>query len=440
MTGTPADMGHEMHSLATTDSRGLDVLFVCEHALWPADRGFCVHGFQMARALHERGLNVGIATIAPTPTDAVPALKALSIPWPMDAAAHLPQLTDAWSGPYAWLRNRLAHHQGSDLARFAGVIGLVNQWRPRVVIGLGQHAPMMLAALRGEQTRRIWYAADEPVYFQLSCMRREPLRQWRHRLVNVRLYAAIETAFGRFIDGVIGVNPTDTCLLRCMTGVRDVVTVRNGVDLDHFTPNSSMIPSNSIVFWGSMDFEPNVDAVNWFAHNVWPRLRQARPSATWRIVGRDPHLDVRTLDGVDGIEVTGAVSDIRQHARHAQVAVLPLRCGGGIKNKLLEAAAMGMPIVASRRAVKGLVPQSRSKGAEPGVAPLTVAGAVDDWVATIVRIWTNPALASRMGRAARQWVETDHRWSRAADELATWLDLSPRPVGQVPAEPLRRTA
>ena len=439
MFGTPAGLGQEMRDFTTPDTPGLDVLFVCEHALWPADRGFCVHGFQMARALHERGLNVGIATIAPTPSDAPPALEAMSIPWPTDATDHLPQLIEAWSGPYAPLRKRLADHQGSDLARFAGVIGLVNQWRPRVVIGLGQHAPMMLAALDRGQTRRIWYAADEPVYFQLSCMRRESLGHWGHRLGQMRLYTAIETAFGRFIDGVIGVNPTDTYLLRWMTGVRDAVTIRNGVDLDHFTPNDAAIRSNSIVFWGSMDFEPNVDAVKWFARYVWTRLRQMRPSATWCIVGRDPHPDVQALDGIDGIEVTGAVPNIREYARQAQTAVLPLRCGGGIKNKLLEAAAMGMPIVASRRAVKGLVPESCPKGIESGVAPLAVAGSIDDWVATIVRIWTNPALASQLGRAARKWVETDHRWSRAADELTTWLDLSPRPIRQVP-EPLRRTA
>lgn len=400
----------------------VQVLFVSEHALWPMDQGSCVHGYHMAAALRDLGVKVGIASHHPLPGNAPPEMRRMSIAWPETGDEDVDRLMAGWKGFGAVARRRLARYQGRDLSQFAGVIPLVDCLKPSVVIALGQHGPLMLQALRGVgRCKLVWYAADEPVYFQLSCMRREPVTQWPSRWTKVALYAALEALFVRGLDGAVGVSPLDSRLLRWVGGVRRVVTIRNGVDLDRYRPESSSKPSTeprSLVFWGRMDFEPNVDAVLWFARRVWPRLRWYRPDATWQIVGKNPDPRVQRLSALPGVSVLGEVPDIRPYAQTAAVTVLPMRCGGGIKNKLLEAAAMGRPIAASPRALRGLV-WDRDR------PPVLQCRTPDQWVHTIRRLWADQSLAKSVGRHARLWVQKNHTWSVAAQTLTRWIASMP---------------
>ena len=386
------------------------------------DQGSCVHGYHMALALRDLGVQVGIACHRPPPETAPGPMRRMSIAWPASSDEDLSRLMGGWRGVGSVARRRLARYQGRDLRRFAGVISLVDRLKPSVVIGLGQHGPLMLKALSGSgHPKCVWYAADEPVYFQLSCMRREPVTMWPSRWSKIVLYAALEALFVRGLDGAVGVSPLDSRLLRWIGGVRRVTTIRNGVDLDRYrpaTPATSNIRPRSLVFWGRMDFEPNVDAVAWFAKSVWPKLRWYRPDATWQIVGKHPDPRVQQLASLPGVQVLGEVADIRPYAQAASVTILPMRCGGGIKNKLLEAAAMGRPIVASPRAVRGLVLDRDRPPALQCTSP-------DQWVHAIRRLWSDTSLALSLGRNARTWVQRDHTWSVAARTLRDWLASMP---------------
>jgi polysaccharide biosynthesis protein PslH len=394
----------------------LDLLFVCQHALWPADQGCKIHGAQMALAAAGLEARVGIACMEPATQSPPHELRRLVVPWPRANDAQIGTFREGWSGLGRRLRERIADHQGLSVADMAGVAGLVEQYRPAAVVGVGLHAPLFLRGLASlSNVKTIWYAADELIYFNLSCMRRESLRERVRRLRTLALHAAIENAFGRGLDGAIGVSPLDTRLLRRLAGVKSAVTIRNGVDLDAFSPRGGDEPSNphSLVFWGRLDFEPNIDAVCWFAHAVWPRLRERFAGATWSIVGKMPHPRVLALDSIPGIRVIGEVPDVRPFARAAAVTVLPMRCGGGIKNKLLEAAAMARPIVASPKAVDGLDLQDSQ--------PFRVCADVDQWVQAISDLWWRPDAATALGRDARAWVETYHGWRGAAQTLLDWV-------------------
>lgn len=422
----------QQDSTNTHHDEPLDVLFIGEHPLWPLDQGFCVHGYNMAKALSDLGLRVGIATHRPAPGNAPQRMTDMSIAWPRATDAHLNQFLHGWRGiGTAALRRRLARYQGRDLRRFAGIMPLVDRYRPTTVIGLGQHAPLMLRALRDRRdTKLVWYAADEPVFFQLSCMRREPIGALPDRLSKVVLYAALESLFVRGLDGAIGVNPRDSRLLHWLGGVRRVVTIPNGVDMEYFSPNgpsNATVKPRSLVFWGRMDFEPNIDAVTWFAHHVWPTLRRRHNDATWQIVGKNPHPSVQALSQIPGIQVLGEVDDIRPYAKAATATILPVRCGGGIKNKLLEAAAMGRPIVASPKALHGLA-------YSPDDKPALQSQTTTQWVETIERLWSDPALAVQIGDKALRWVHTHHTWRGAAVRLMTWLNTLPSgvPVQDLP--------
>jgi polysaccharide biosynthesis protein PslH len=132
----------------------------------------------------------------------------------------------------------------------------------------------------------------------------------------------------------------------------------NGVDLAYFAPAGFASPfplaGPHIVFTGTMDYWPNVDAVTWFAGSVLPKLRAGRPGLRFCIVGANPAPQVQRLAERPDITVTGRVADVRPYLAHAQLIVAPLRIARGIQNKVLEAMAMARPVVATPQAFAGL--------------------------------------------------------------------------------------
>jgi sugar transferase (PEP-CTERM/EpsH1 system associated) len=135
--------------------------------------------------------------------------------------------------------------------------------------------------------------------------------------------------------------------------------VRNGVDSMYFDPrieDSSPYSDGAqiVVFTGAMDYFANEDAVVWFARNVWPQIMENEGNVRFHIVGHKPTAAVRALDQCPGITVEGGVPDIRPYLKHASVAVAPLRLARGVQNKVLEALAMNLPVVAAPQALQGL--------------------------------------------------------------------------------------
>ncbi len=417
------------------DNASLDVLFVSELGMWPMDRGFRVHGCQLARALDAAGAAVGIASLRPTDAEVPAWLDKLLLPWPTAPATDVDAFLEGWDGRLARLRRRLAGHQAIDPYELAGIVGLVREHRPKVVVALGQHGAMMLRGLRAAapDVTTVWYAADEPVLFHLSCLRRDPRPLWGSRLKLAALFAATENLFARGCDGAIGVSPLDTHALRWLGGARSTATIRNGVDLDYFAPDrSNTHRPPSVAFWGRMDFEPNVDAVTWFATHVWPSLAKRAPGAKLRIIGKNPTPAVKALRQFRGIEVTGEVDDIRPLARSATVTVLPMRCGMGIKNKLLEAAAMGRPIVASPRAVRGL-------DWPKALPPFAVCDGAEAWIEQVWHLWHDPVGRAQLCSDARAWAERHHDWAGAADQAVTYFNTLLGDGRKISLEPRHHT-
>jgi sugar transferase (PEP-CTERM/EpsH1 system associated) len=177
----------------------------------------------------------------------------------------------------------------------------------------------------------------------------------------------------------------------------------NGVDLAFFAPRDIASPFSggpNIVFTGTMDYWPNMDAVAWFVAGIWPRLRATWPDSVFTIVGANPAPAVLRLADTHGVRVTGRVADVRPYLAHADLVVAPLRIARGIQNKVLEAMAMGRPVLATPEAFAGL-------RAEPGRDLLVGAGA--DHFATLA----NEVLAGRhpgLGAAARAAVSGSYAW------------------------------
>jgi len=133
--------------------------------------------------------------------------------------------------------------------------------------------------------------------------------------------------------------------------------VENAVDFAYFDPEASpSLPELSgrryAMFLGAMSYFPNADAVSWFAETILARVRQRQPAFEFLVVGRDPTARVKRLASRAGVTVTGAVPDVRPYLLSAQAVVAPLRIARGIQNKVLEALAMGKPVLASEAVCK----------------------------------------------------------------------------------------
>ena len=130
--------------------------------------------------------------------------------------------------------------------------------------------------------------------------------------------------------------------------------IQNGVDLDYFSSVQHKGSHKSIIFTGAMDYFPNIDAVIYFASEVFPLVRSAVPDARFLIVGSNPARKVRMLASLPGVTVTGTVNDVRPYLAAADVAVVPVKISQGIQNKILEALASGLPVVATKAALDGM--------------------------------------------------------------------------------------
>jgi len=137
-----------------------------------------------------------------------------------------------------------------------------------------------------------------------------------------------------------------------------VTHINNGVDTDYFSPEQTFatpypINEDVIVFTGAMDYWANVDAVKWFAEDVFPHITKNHPAVKFYIVGSRPTKEVEALAN-NAVVVTGAVDDVRPYLAHAKLAVAPLRIARGIQNKVLEAMAMGKYVIATSSAMEGI--------------------------------------------------------------------------------------
>jgi sugar transferase (PEP-CTERM/EpsH1 system associated) len=230
-----------------------------------------------------------------------------------------------------------------------------------------------------------------------------------HRREAKRLFA-FERAVAARADTSLFVSEAEAALFRARADLpaADIRALANGVDLDFFRPGAvppAEAPSPLIVFTGQMDYAPNVDAVTWFAAEVLPKL-----DATFAIVGRNPADAVRRL-ACERVIVTGAVPDVRTWLEAADVVVAPLHIARGIQNKVLEAMAMGRPVVATPAAFEGIE-------AEPGRDLLVVDGA-EGQAEAIKALLADPKRARSVGSAARQLVEQAYRWDVRLAPLAS---------------------
>ncbi len=209
-----------------------------------------------------------------------------------------------------------------------------------------------------------------------------PPMSWVHAR-EARTLLAYERRISRSFTRTLFVSAAEASLFvtRAPEAGERVGYYSNGVDTAYFDPAVELAdpypPGGPVaVFTGAMDYRPNIEAVTWFADEIFPHVRAQRPDARFCIVGSKPTRAVNQLAERPGIIVTGRVPDVRAYLKSAAVTVAPLRIARGIQNKVLEALAMARPVVCTSSAAEGIDPQGRVlagvQDEAPGFAAATV--------------------------------------------------------------------
>ncbi|CAB1276751.1 glycosyltransferase family 4 protein [Candidatus Nitrosacidococcus tergens] len=209
-------------------------------------------------------------------------------------------------------------------------------------------------------------------------------------------------------DSSIVVSELDARYLRWSCPQVPISTLHNGVDENYFFPDFKKTDPATIIFEGSMEFPPNVDAACFLVQDILPHIEIEIPDIRVLLVGRDPTPAVLAL-AKSNVTVTGFVEDIRPYLTQATVFVCPMRTGAGIKNKLLQAWSMGKPIIASPSAIGGLFVQEGEN--------ILIRSGAKEIANAIVKVIKDKVLHQKLAEEGRKTICMHYTWEQKSKEL-----------------------
>ena len=255
---------------------------------------------------------------------------------------------------------------------------------------VGGHNLSVRALARLEHKRTKYYEAE-----LLTRLRRVVVTSDRDRraMIELRDGRAPDLQNPRHVDGAT------------------ITVLPNGVDLEYFTPTDLKRRRFNLVFSGKMSYHANVATAIYLYQQIMPLIWQRCPQATLTIVGSNPPKVIQRLAADPRVEVTGHVEDIRPYIARAEVMVSPMVYSVGIQNKVLEAMALGTPVVVASGATAALT-------LRPGHA-LLVAGSPGDFAEAALRIMEDAELRTELSQKGREYVEQQHNWRMITNRLVS---------------------
>ena len=235
---------------------------------------------------------------------------------------------------------------------------------------------------------------------------RSAARQGR---LSARAQLPIVRRFERFMyspfDRTVVISDADRATLQSLQPALEIEVIPNGIELARFQPRDVKRDPCTLLFVGNFDYAPNQDAVRVLVQQILPQVRLRAPAAKLQLVGVNPPDWMRALAN-DHIEVTGPVPDVTPYLARATIFVCPLQYGAGLKNKVLEALAMGIPVVASPLSVDGI---NVRDGESAIVAP------IERFADETARLLRDQSLRERLSLKGRELIEAEYTWERTAD-------------------------
>ncbi len=403
------------------------ILFFSPRIFWPADSGARIRDYYLLRALASRASLTFLGICLPEELNSLPQPRNGFNVSP-EAIRLVPQ-----SGRYsAWNLVRgfvgptplsiLNYHDqkvADELQRLLGERSF------DVVQIEGIHLAGYLPIIRSAPSRPLvicdWHDVESDRMARYS----EHAPNWLQDIYARRTSGLLRSAERKLLtdcDAHVTVSDRDLQLLRGMVPQIRAQVIENGVDVGLYTPlrDAEEEACRCVLFVGSMDFHPNIDAATYFAREVWPKIHTQTPDLQFVIVGSRPVAAVRELTKIPGVVVTGTVEDVRPYYRKARAAVAPLRIAGGTRLKILEAMAAGIPVVATQIGAEGLEIKPDHD--------FLVGDTPDQMAAAVSRLHASPALRRQLSTRGRDLVMTRYDWAALGESLyRLHRDLLARP-------------
>ncbi len=280
-----------------------------------------------------------------------------------------------------------------------------------------EFSQMGVFGFRRSPSRRPLFVLDEHnIEYSLierTAQAAETLDRKLYATLNWKKLRTEEHAAWRAFDGVALTSKNDErMLLNDIPSIRTAV-VPNAVDLEQFRPNETPLEPKTLLFFGAMNYHPNIDGVGHFIDETFPLIRAKCPGVRLQVIGQAPPDSIRAKAAAD-VEILGFVDDPRTYLDRATVVVVPLRIGGGTRFKIVEAMAKGKAIVSTTLGAEGLDVE-HEKNALLADDPQTFAREVE-------RLLADPKLVESLGRAARLRAEQSYGWEAAVDRLERFYD------------------
>jgi sugar transferase (PEP-CTERM/EpsH1 system associated) len=413
------------HARPANESRpGLDVLYLCHRVPYPPDKGDKIRAFHQIRALARRH-RVHLLTLADGPVPDLTPLQALCQRVEVFSVHRAAAFVRSAFGLFSPRPLTLSFFHSAEL--HARVRELAAQESFDAVVVYSSSMAPYAEPFAGTPSLLDLVDVDSAKWAQYSRFARRPLRPVY--ALEARRLQEYEAVLARRFDRVVLATGNELSLLTSFAPQARAVAIPNGVDLDYFQPMDLPKSKNpSLVFTGQMDYFANVDGVVAFAREVFPRLRARITNLELLIVGRSPAPAVRALSEIPGVQVTGAVGDVRPFLARAWAFVAPLRIAQGVQNKVLEAMAMNLPVVCSERVLAGLAEGGFQHGRD-----LLAAGGPEGLESCLAGLLADPAARERLAASARQRLAAAYRWSvnldRFEEVLASVVRRPGAPVG-----------
>jgi sugar transferase (PEP-CTERM/EpsH1 system associated) len=258
-----------------------------------------------------------------------------------------------------------------------------------------------------------------------------------YKLEQKRL-ARAEVEISTWATASLFVSAADAELFKKQGGMGAVEVLPNGTELElrrlpleqipfQGVNSQSRLPGGAkIIFVGTMNYQPNADAVQYFARQIFPLIRRKFPQAVFEIVGRYPTRTVQSLAKLKGIRVVGEVPDVRAGLLRADVSVAPMRVARGVQNKVLEAMAMGVPVVATTTAIQGI---EVSDGHE-----VLIGNNPEDFARQVIRVLSDADLRKSITKKARTKMKQLYNWELTGAKLEKLLNPASPQEAQLAAD------
>lgn len=339
----------------------MNVLVLSPYAPWPPYGGGTMRIFQLLRGIAQQHTVTCLSFVADS--GAIAACATQIAPATMVAVvgpASRSLRQRAWqmftsSLPDMALRNR-------DDAYMHHLIQLLDTQHVDVVIAFSiEMAPyLQVVRQRGIATVLDEFNAEYIIQKRAAITDARQPRRWHAAMYSLVQWVKLQRFEARAVaqaDAVTVVSHEDAAMLQRLVPTLATTVIPNGVDTEYFargTVIATHYPRPTIVFSGTLDYRPNVDAVRWFVHEVMPRIRQQVADVDFVAIGRRPTAELYAMQAVGLVQLTGEVADTRPYLCGAAVYVVPMRIGGGVRLKVLEAMSLALPIVSTTLGVEGI--------------------------------------------------------------------------------------